>query len=76
MTEAQLTALATIIKDETAAEANTASRIGQMYIDMITSLRTINTNSLWGTGDLTISGSISDGDKTGVQVSSSGSIWT
>ncbi len=41
-----------------------------------TTIKTINSTSLLGSGDIVISGSISDGDKGDITVSSTGSVWT
>lgn len=41
-----------------------------------TNIKTINSTSLLGSGDIAISGSVADGDKGDITVSSSGSVWT
>lgn len=41
-----------------------------------TNIKTINSSSIVGSGNLSVSASVSDGDKTGVQVSGSGATWT
>jgi len=41
-----------------------------------TNIKTINATSLLGSGDITISGSVADGDKGDITVSGSGATWT
>lgn len=40
-----------------------------------TNIKTINSTSLLGSGDIAISGSVSDGDKGDITVSSTGAVW-
>lgn len=40
-----------------------------------TNIKTINSNSILGSGDLSISATVSDGDKGDITVSSSGTVW-
>jgi hypothetical protein len=54
----------------------TALDAKQATLVSATNIKTINSTSLLGSGDIAISGSVSDGDKGDITVSSSGTVWT
>lgn len=60
----------------TAISAAIAGTDYQAVLVSATNIKTINSVSLLGSGDIVISGSISDGDKGDIVVSSSGIVWT